>query len=91
MQNAIERAVVLGQPPNLRPEDLPPCVTAERAGLLKKALKEGVTLEALEREYIEQILKKTQGHQSLTANILGIDRRTLYRKSRKYHLEGCEG
>lgn len=90
LENAIERAIVLGQNPRILAADLPPSVTAEKIGLLKRALKEEVTLAELEREYIDQVLKKTKGHRSLAAKILGIDRRTLYRKGKKYDLGECE-
>ncbi len=45
------------------------------------------TLEQLERAYIYHILSRENGHQSRTAERLGIDRRTLYRKLKQYRLE----
>ncbi len=39
-----------------------------------------ITLEALERLHIEAILKKTSGNRTRTAEILGIERKSLYRK-----------
>ena len=47
-----------------------------------------VTLEQLERAYILHVLARESGHQSRTAERLGIDRRTLYRKLKQYRLEG---
>lgn len=46
------------------------------------ALEEGWSLKRLEGEYIRAVLSHTSGHQGRAANILGIDRRTLYRKLR---------
>jgi len=46
-----------------------------------------VTLEQLERAYILHVLARESGHQSRTAERLGIDRRTLYRKLKQYRLE----
>jgi DNA-binding NtrC family response regulator len=46
-----------------------------------------VTLEQLERAYIFHVLARESGHQSRTAERLGIDRRTLYRKLKQYRLE----
>ena len=46
------------------------------------------TLEQLERAYILHVLARESGHQSRTAERLGIDRRTLYRKLKQYRLEG---
>jgi two-component system response regulator HydG len=48
-----------------------------------------VTLEQLERAYILRVLALESGHQSRTAERLGIDRRTLYRKLKQYRAEGA--
>lgn len=45
------------------------------------------TLEELEKDYILLVLEQTAGHQTKAAEILGIDRRTLYRKLHAYGLE----
>ncbi|MDB4908604.1 MAG: ntrX [Gemmatimonadetes bacterium] len=51
---------------------------------LTAALGSGWTIERLERAYIEQVLDTVDGNQSRAAEVLGIDRRTLYRKLREY-------
>jgi len=43
-------------------------------------------LEEVERRYLAHVLKVTGGNKVKTAEILGIDRRTLYRKAEKYKL-----
>jgi DNA-binding NtrC family response regulator len=53
------------------------------AELIDRAADEEWNLDRLEREYILTILEKTGGHRSRAAGILGIDRRTLYRKLRR--------
>ncbi len=45
-----------------------------------------VTLEKIERDHIEGVLKYAQGNKNQAAQILGIDRTTLYNKLRKYQL-----
>jgi DNA-binding NtrC family response regulator len=50
-----------------------------------------LTLEALERKYILHVLEQEHGHQSRTAERLGIDRRTLYRKLKEYRADGVRG
>jgi two-component system response regulator HydG len=45
-----------------------------------------VTLEALERAYIERALRDTGGHRNQTARILGISERNLSRKLRDHGL-----
>lgn len=50
-----------------------------------------LSLEALERRYILHVLAQEQGHQSRTADRLGIDRRTLYRKLKEYREDAANG
>ena len=45
------------------------------------------SLEEMERRYIVQVLRDTGYHQSRAAEILGIGRRTLYRKIREYRID----
>jgi len=83
LENVIERAVTLGRGPAIQPGDLPPHL-AGGANPLERALAKEATLEDLEKDYIAMILHRTRGHQIRAASILGIDRRTLYRKIRRY-------
>ncbi|OGC02099.1 MAG: hypothetical protein A3G35_09880 [candidate division NC10 bacterium RIFCSPLOWO2_12_FULL_66_18] len=83
LENVIERAVTLGRGPAILPADLPPHL-AGGAGPVGRALVQEATLEDLERDYIAAVLQRTKWHQIRTAAILGIDRRTLYRKIRRY-------
>ncbi len=86
LENIIERAVTLGRDPAIQPGDLPPHL-AGGTDPLERALAKEATLEDLERDYIAMILRRTKGHQIRAASILGIDRRTLYRKIRRYHIK----
>ena len=83
LENVIERAVTLGRGQAIQPGDLPPHL-AGGANPLERALAKEATLEDLEKDYIAMILHRTRGHQIRAASILGIDRRTLYRKIRRY-------
>ncbi len=89
LENVIERAVTLGRGPAILPADLPPHL-AGGAGPVEKALAQEATLEDLEREYIRVVLRRTKGHQIRAATILGIDRRTLYRKIRRYGIKPAQ-
>jgi DNA-binding NtrC family response regulator len=87
LENVIERAVTLGRYNTIMPEDLPDYVLS-RPSLTSEEGEDGdPTLEELECEYIKKVLKKVKGHKIQAANILGIDRRTLYRKEKKYGLK----
>jgi DNA-binding NtrC family response regulator len=57
---------------------------------VEKALVQEATLEDLERDYIRAVLRRTKGHQIRAAAILGIDRRTLYRKIRRYNIRSTQ-
>ena len=85
LENVIERAATLGRGPAVQPSDLPPHL-AGGTNPLERALAKEATLEELEKDYIAMILRRTKGHQIRAATILGIARRTLYPKIRRYGL-----
>ena len=45
------------------------------------------TLEELERRYVTEVLRRTKGNQSRAALILGISRKTLLEKRKKYGID----
>ena len=86
LENTIERAMILEGGEIITPESLPWLFlqnTAEKATTSPQRM---VSLEELEREHIEFVLGQTRAHKSRAAQILGIDRKTLYQKKKKYHL-----
>jgi len=86
LENAVEHALTMGRGEILMPEDLPVSVTAPERDIIHEATLDDVTLAELERRYILRVLEKMGGHQIKTSRVLGIDRRTLYRRLRQY---GC--
>ena len=81
LENVIQRAITLSQHEEILPEDLPtPLVEVAGENLIEKGLKEKYTVEQLEKEYIRKVLAKVGGNKSKAAEILGFDRKTLYRK-----------
>lgn len=86
LQNAIERAVVMGEGPEILPEDLP--IFASRS--CETGLEVGLTLnEALNRfkkEFIQLNLEHTGGNRSKASKIMGIQRTYLSRLITKYSL-----
>jgi DNA-binding NtrC family response regulator len=87
LENVIERAVILGHGSQIFPEDLPAHLHSRKAVVPRATSDHRPTLEALERDYIATVLQETQWHRMQAADILGIDRRTLYRKIRTYALQ----
>ncbi len=84
LENAVEHALTMGAGETLLPEDLPVSVTAPERDVVHEAALDDVTLAEVERRYILRILEKMGRHQIKTATVLGIDRRTLYRRLREY-------
>jgi DNA-binding NtrC family response regulator len=81
LENVIQRAITLSQHEVIHPEDLPASIiqkTDEK--LFEKAMSENFTLDQLEKEYIKRVLIETGGNKSKAAEILGLDRKTLYRR-----------
>ncbi|MBD0305698.1 MAG: sigma-54-dependent Fis family transcriptional regulator [Nitrospiraceae bacterium] len=82
LENAVERAVILARGDKIVPEDLPPSIRGLRSEKrdLDEAADRMLLLQNVEEEYILKILEKTGGNKYQAAQILGIDRKTLYRK-----------
>jgi len=82
LENVIERAVTLAPGDIVTVEALP--ATIREANGERRLIEEGsersLPMEEIERVYIKRILEKTQGNKLQAAQILGIDRKTLYRK-----------
>ena len=80
LENAVERAVVLSKGPSIGPENLPRSVAqAEHSGR-ELSFPVGTPLEEIERRVIHATLAHTGGDKRLTAQLLGIATRTIYRK-----------
>ena len=82
LENVVERALTLARSETIVPEDLPPMVRGSRVDrrILDDAAERTLPLHAVEQEYIQKILDKTGGNKYQAAQVLGIDRKTLYRK-----------
>lgn len=89
LENAVEHALTMGSGEILTPEDLPASITAPERDIVEEATLDNVPLSEVERRYILRILDKMGGHQIKTAQVLGIDRRTLYRRLRQYGYGGA--
>ncbi len=82
LQNAVQRAFILCRGNHIEHTDLPAKVSGTEAADLTAddALSRRLTLDQLEQEYIRRVLASVAGNKSEAAAILGIDRKTLYRK-----------
>jgi DNA-binding NtrC family response regulator len=83
LRNAIERAVLTGEGSSIAAEALP----LSGAEFVTAAARGQWTLEQLEQNYIRAVLRETRSNFSRAAEILGINRKTLLEKRRKYGLD----
>lgn len=87
LQNCIERAVALTAYDQIGVDDLPEKVRDYRPSqilLTSDHPSDLLSMEEVERRYILRVLDVVSGNKSLAAQILGFDRRTLYRKLERY-------
>jgi DNA-binding NtrC family response regulator len=84
LRNAIEHAVIFAPGDQLRPEDFPAILQAGRGG--RSPLSGLRSLEELERDAIRATLESTRYKMGRAADVLGISRKTLLEKRKKYGL-----
>lgn len=83
LRNVIERAVALTRYEQLAVDDLPEKIRNYRSDqvvLGGEDPTELIPMEEVERRYIQHVLKAVNGNKTNAARILGLDRKTLYRK-----------
>jgi len=90
LQNVVERAVLLGKSDRIGLEDLPSQMSATADVVLPgpktgRTLKEA--LEGPERQIIMEVLKSNNWNRNATADLLGINRTTLYKKMKRLGLD----
>jgi len=81
LENALERAMVVGKGPQIQVQDLP----FQLANKMRIPVAD--SLDAVEKSHIATILDRTGWNITRSAEILGIDRVTLYNKIKKYGLK----
>ena len=86
LENCIERAVIVAAGRQISEEDLPEAIRAHAAPghVSHFELSLPMTMEEIERAAINQVLALTAGDKAKAARILGIGRKTLYRKLESY-------
>ena len=81
LENAVERAMVVAQEPELREQDF---TLKTRNGSATLGIGEVRSLEDIERAHILRVLEECGGNQTRAAEVLDIDRVTLHHKLKKY-------
>ncbi|HEX5066697.1 MAG TPA: sigma-54 dependent transcriptional regulator [Myxococcota bacterium] len=97
LENTIERALALCENEVIDAGDLPlpapPAKEGEPAApdaatFLRSLARERLSLHDLQEHYIDAVLEETQGNRVQAARILGLDRKTLYRRAERRRHEG---
>jgi two-component system response regulator HydG len=87
LQNCIERAVTLARFEEITVDDLPEKIVAYTPSYMVVAgddPSELAPLEEIERRYVLRVLEAVGGNKSVAARVLGIERKTLYRKLERF-------
>ncbi|MBU2513399.1 sigma-54 dependent transcriptional regulator [bacterium] len=87
LENIIERAVVMCDGNTILVNHLPSDLKTPNINLTRMAGNEWLTLADNEKDYIEAVLKHTDGNKTKASQILGIDRVSLWRKLNRYNIE----
>ncbi len=85
LENIIERAVALSDEPEISARDLPSDL--RELSMRNLEARPRLTLEEMEKQYIREVLIKTDYKKNLAAEILGLPRTTLWRKMKHHGLE----
>jgi two-component system response regulator HydG len=83
LENCLEHAVAMCQHSEVAPGDLPAKIREYRAARVVidcDSVDEFITLAQLESRYVQRVLAACGGNKSRAAKVLGIDRRSLYRR-----------
>jgi transcriptional regulator with PAS, ATPase and Fis domain len=87
LENIVDRAMALCQTRVINARDLPPDLIDLELCSYDRKSHPAMTLDEIERDYIQRVLEHTGGSRTQAAEILGIDRTSLWRKMKKYELK----
>jgi len=88
LRNTVERAIILARGGVVHPEHLPPTIAAAANGSVPiPAPRAGTKVHDMERELIVRTLSETQGNRTRAAESLGMSRRALLYKLKRYGIE----
>ena len=88
LENTIERLVLFSRGASIHASDLPPTISAVGAStqLHEQLFTDMPSLDELERRYLLHVLHAVAGNRTRAAEVMGIDRRTLYRMAIRFGL-----
>src|SRR3954469_374510 len=86
LRHVVERIVLAGVGNSISIRDLPIDLLDGRESYLAAAAERPPTLDEVERRYISLILNRTRGNQTRAATMLGISRKSLWEKRKRFGL-----
>ena len=90
LENLVERLVVFSRGNRVDVGDLPPTVTPRAPAIEKRLFDDLPTLEEIERRYLLHVLEQVGNNRTRAAEVMGIDRRTLYRMAERFGIPLAE-
>ena len=87
LENTLERLVAEARGGTIDVTELPPAFRARPASLEEPLFAGLPRLEELEKRYLKHVLAEVKGNRSRAAEVLGIDRRTLYRMAERFGID----
>ena len=92
LESFVEYAALHARGSEVVPEDLPPKLNADQVRAASRAPLEALfedlpSLDEVERRYLLHVLKAVGGNRTRAAEVLGIDRRTLYRMAERFRID----
>jgi DNA-binding NtrC family response regulator len=91
LESVVEYSALRAKGKEILPEDLPVKLLSEEAksqnSYLSRFYTDLPSLEELEKRYLMYVLEKTGGNRTKAAEILGVDRRTLYRMAERFGIQ----
>ena len=93
LENCMERAVALCRLDEITVDDLPAKVQEHKSSKIVATADTSdlLTMEEMERRYLRQVLQAMGGNKTRAARVLGIDRRSLYRRLAEESGRSCGG
>lgn len=87
LRNMMERLVMFGQGSVIEASDLPQAVHAPEDAPSDGPFSDLPTLDEIDRRYLLHVLAAVGGNRTRAAEVLGVDRRTLYRMAERFKVE----
>jgi DNA-binding NtrC family response regulator len=87
LENTVERLVLFSRGSEVNATDLPPAFQGAAPGVADRLFVDLPPLDEVERRYLVHVLDAVGGNRTRAAEVLGIDRRTLYRMAARFRID----